>query len=250
MSTMGRRPSNTQNMEDWSILSTEIHYAHQKSSGSNNLLVMEGEGKLLEEWATSGKAPTMEELNLPDTPLMEEDLDRYDTITNKLHDTKSFHDNRDVSTTYLGRGQTTRNDEFLPQLSFPIDVNSHTHGKVIGGNRLDVLIDTGASKSYMSKAYYLKNPNLYALPKYETHIKSLQVGNGSKVATLFVIPVLINIHGHKFEVFTLVSEIQDTIDLVFGMKNMHEVEGEHNARDSEFRFLNRAIPIFLKKLSL
>ena len=40
------------------------------------------------------------------------------------------------------------------------------------------------------------------------------------------------------------SEIQDDIDLVFGMKNMHEVEGEHSARHSEFRFLNRAIPIF------
>ena len=39
------------------------------------------------------------------------------------------------------------------------------------------------------------------------------------------------------------SEIQDDIDLVFGMKNMHEVEGEHSARHSEFRFLNRAIPI-------
>ena len=76
------------------------------------------------------------------------------------------------------------------------------------------------------------------------HTKSLQVGNGSKVATLFVVPIIISIHGHKFEIFTLVSEIQDTIDLVFVMKNMHEVEGEHSARHSEFRFLNRTIAIF------
>ena len=53
-----------------------------------------------------------------------------------------------------------------------------------------------------------------------------------------------SIRNHRFEIFTLVSEIQDDIDLVFGMKNMHEVEGEHSARHSEFRFLNRAIPIF------
>ena len=53
-----------------------------------------------------------------------------------------------------------------------------------------------------------------------------------------------SIRDHRFEIFTLVSEIQDDIDLVFGMKNMHEVEGEHSARHSEFRFLNRAIPIF------
>ena len=47
---------------------------------------------------------------------------------------------------------------------------------------------------------------------------------------LFVVPVIISIRNHRFEIFTLVSEIQDDIDLVFGMKNMHEVEGEHSAR--------------------
>ena len=126
MSRTGNKAPNTQNMEDWSILSTEINYAHQKSSGSNNLLVMEGEEKLLEEWASSEKAPTIEETYLPDTPLMKEYMDQFDSITNKLHDTKSFHDKRDVSTTYLGRGQTTRSDEFQPELSFPMNSNSHT----------------------------------------------------------------------------------------------------------------------------
>ena len=125
---------------------------------------------------SSGKAPSMAEPDLPDSQLMEEYLDKFDSISNKLHDTKSFHDNRDVSTTYLGRGQITRDDKFHPQLSFLITSNSHTYGKVIGGNRMDILLDTGASKSYMSKAYYMRNSNLHALPKYETHIKSLQVG--------------------------------------------------------------------------
>ena len=109
-----------------------------------------------------------------------------------------------------------------------------------------MLLDSGASKSYMSKAYYMKNTTLHSLPKYDTHIKCLQVGNGNKVAALFVVPVIISIRNHRFEIFTLVSEIQDDIDLVFGMKNMHEVEGEHSARHSEFRFLNRAIPSFQK----
>ena len=123
-------------------------------------------------------------------------------------------------------------------------MKSHAEGKIVGGNKLDMLLDTGASKSYMSKAYYMKNPQLHSLPRYKTHIKNLQVGNGHKVATVFVVPVIISIKTHRFEIFTLVSEIQDNIDLVFGMKNMHEVEGEHSARHSEFRFMNRAIPIF------
>ena len=244
MNCQGSKTPNTQNMEDWSILSTEIHYAHQRSTGKNNLLVMEGQENLLNEWVSSENAPKLESINLPDTPLMKDYLDQYDSISNKLHDTKSFHDNRDVSTTYLGRGQLNRTDEFQPELSFPMNVNSHSQERVLGGNRIDILLDSGASKSYMSKAYYMKNPTLHTLPKYETHIKSLQVGNGNKVATLFVVPVIVSVKNHRFEIFTLVSEIQDTIDLVFGMKNMHEVEGEHSARHSEFRFLNRTIPIF------
>ena len=34
MYSQGPKTPNTQNMEDWSILSTEIHYAHQKSVGT------------------------------------------------------------------------------------------------------------------------------------------------------------------------------------------------------------------------
>ena len=45
------------------------------------------------------------------------------------------------------------------------------------------------------------------------------------MAVLFIVPVIIEIHGHLFEVFTLVSEIHDNVDLVLGMKNAYELEG-------------------------
>ena len=36
--------------------------------------------------------------------------------------------------------------------------------------------------------------------------------------------MIIDIHGHRFEIFSLVSEIHDNVDLVMGMKNIfHEV---------------------------
>ena len=235
---------NNQNMEDWSILSTEIHYVHQNQATNNSLMVMDGHEKILDEWITSSTAPTIAPIQLPEDPIVKEYLDQYDSITNQVHDTKLFHDNRDVSTTYLGQEIITQEDAFTPELKIPISTDSHTIGKIVGGDRLKILIDTGASKSYMSRAYYMKNKNLHTLPKFEIHIRSLQVGNGGKVATLFVIPVLVEIKGHRFEIFTLVAEIEEKIDLVFGMKNMHEVEGEHSARHSEFRFLNRAIPMF------
>ena len=67
------------------------------------------------------------------------------------------------------------------------------------------------------------------------------------MAVLFVIPVIIEIHGHLFEVFTLVSEIHDNVDLVLGMKNAYELEGILDTRDSSFKFLNRSIPFFPKE---
>ena len=76
MNCQGSKTPNTQNMEDWSILSTEIHYAHQRSTGTNNLLVMEGQENLLNEWVTSENAPKLEATNLPDTPLMKYYLDQ------------------------------------------------------------------------------------------------------------------------------------------------------------------------------
>ena len=238
------RQINTHGMEDWSILSTEMHYTHRRLQGTGNLLMMEGPQQVLEKWASSPSAPKIKPVELPDIPVVKQYMDQFDKVSIKLHDSTSFQDNRDVSTTYLGKSTIRQFEKFEPEFTFKINVNSHTKGRVIGGNNIDILLDTGASKSYMSKAYYMNNPCLHSLPKFNSHIKHLQVGNGNKVATLFVIPVLISIEGHKFEIYTLVSEIQDTIDLVLGMKNMHELEGELSARHSHFSFMNRAVPLF------
>ena len=67
--------------------------------------------------------------------------------------------------------------------------------------------------------------SLHALSKFASTTQRIQVGNRQYVAVLFVIPVIIDIHGHRFEVFTLLSEIHDNVDLVLGMKNVLELEG-------------------------
>ena len=61
---------------------------------------------------------------------------------------------------------------------------------------------------------------------------------------MFVIPVIIEICGHRLGVFTLVLEIFDNVDMVLGMKNIFELEGVIDSWESCFRFLSRSIPIF------
>ena len=42
-------------------------------------------------------------------------------------------------------------------------------------------------------------------------------------------PMVTDIHYHRFEIFTLVSEIHANVDLVLGIKNIFELEGIINS---------------------
>ena len=117
-------------------------------------------------------------------------------------------------------------------------------GKILNGEECQILLDTGASKSYMLKSYYLRCKTLHDLPKFASKTQRIQVGNDQYVGVLFVIPVIIEMNGHRLEVFTLASEIFDNVDMVLGIKNLFELEGVIDSRESSFRFLSRSIPIF------
>ena len=78
-------------------------------------------------------------------------------------------------------------------------------------------------------------------------MQRIQVGNGQCVGMLFIIPVVVEIHGHRFEIYTLVSEIHENVDLVLDIKNVFELEGVINSRDCQFEFLNRSVPIYPEK---
>ena len=51
-----------------------------------------------------------------------------------------------------------------------------------------------------------------------------------------MILVIVEICGHRLEVFTLVSEIFDNVDMVLGIKNIFELEGVIDSHESCFRF--------------
>ena len=85
------------------------------------------------------------------------------------------------------------------------------------------------------------------MSKFASMTQKVQVGNGQYVAVLFVIPVIVDIHGHRFKVLMLVSEIHDNVDLVLGMMNVFELEGVIDMWDSLFKFLYRSLPFFSKE---
>ena len=86
--------------------------------------------------------------------------------------------------------------------------------------------------------------SLHSLPKFASKTHGRQVENGQCVSVLFIIPIIIDEHRHRFEIYILVSENHGNVDLVIGIKNVFELEGVINSRDCCFKFLNGSVPLF------
>ena len=174
-------------------------------------------------------------------------LDMYEGVYVEVISTDRFDEDTNLSTTYLGKVDMERDTEVKAEESFPMTARGYTKGQLLDGTDCEILIDTGASKSYMSKSYFLQCKNLHAMPKFTSSTRRIQVGNGQYVGVLFVIPVIITIKNQRFEIFTLVSEIHENVDLVLGIKNLFELEGVIDSQNSCLSFLNRSIPFFPKE---
>ena len=156
---------------------------------------------------------------------MEEYLDRYEGVKPEISNTTRFDENSDLSTTYLGKIDMTQNGNLTVEEKFTTTEQGYTVGKLLDGTECQILLDTGASESFMSKSHYLCCKSFHSLPKFESKTQRIQVGNGQYVGVLFVIPRIINIYGHRFEIYTLVSEIHENADIVLGIKNVFKLEG-------------------------
>ena len=73
----------------------------------------------------------------------------------------------------------TRYTKVKAEESFPITARGYTNGQLLDGTGCEILIDTGMSKSYMSKSYILRCKNLHAMPKFTSTTRRIQVGNSN-----------------------------------------------------------------------
>ena len=87
--------------------------------------------------------------------LREEYLDVYEGIQLEIVNTTRFDENLDLSTTYLGRSDRAKSDKLKAEESFPISEQGYLLGKLLDATECQMLLDTGASKMFMSKSYYM-----------------------------------------------------------------------------------------------
>ena len=89
----------------------------------------------------------------------------------EILNTTRFNKNSDLSMTYLGWSNIVRDHKMVVEERFPISEHGYTMGKLLDDAECQILLDTGASKSFMSKSHYLKCKSLHSLPKFasKTH---------------------------------------------------------------------------------
>ena len=243
-----KRGSDSQ-IEQWSILSDNIVYVRSEDRDIMNGIDIKPidyreHKRIYRKMGKEGGEKL--EMDFGESPeiMKSRYMDVYDDVYAEVVMTSRFDKNVDLSTTYLGRIDMKREEVMKAEESFPISEQGFVIGKLMNGEECQILLDTGASKSYMSKSYYLKCKSLHKLPKFASKMQRIQVGNGQYVGVLFVILVIVEINEHRLEVFTLVSELFDNVDMVLGIKNLFEIEGVIDTRELSFRFLSRSIPIF------
>ena len=141
-------------MEQWSILSNTLNYIqydkHPKDFHNLGISAVnvykygsdarKEEGSMVE----IDFGPTLDILK-------DEYLDVYKGIQSKIVNTTRFNENSDLSTTYLGKSDRSKNDKLKVEESFPISEQGYTLGKLLDGTEWQLLLDTGASKSFMLK---------------------------------------------------------------------------------------------------
>ena len=171
-------------IEQWSILSTSLNYVqHSKFNSMNHSLnikpVNRYKMKLNDSFSSSEKEFREVDFGANSQNLQAEYLDVYEGIQSDIVSSSRFDENSDISMTYLGKiGQEESQNKLKAEESFPILENGYTLGRLLDGTKCQLLLDTGASKSFMSKSFYMRCKSLHTLPKFAATMQRIQVGNG------------------------------------------------------------------------
>ena len=93
-------------------------------------------------------------------------MDVYEGIQSEIVSATRFDEDYNLSTTYVGRIDKQNKNKLRAEESFPISEHGYTPGRLLDGTEYQLLLDTGASKSFMSKSFYMHCKSPHSLPKF------------------------------------------------------------------------------------
>ena len=149
-------------------------------------------------------------------------LDIFEGVKSDVMYIAQYDENSDIGARYLGMPKMRKWDELKAEHKAPIREDCYIPGKLLACTDCRILLHTEASQLLISRTFYLNYPSLYSLPKFVSKTENILVDNGQFIGILSVIPVVSNLQRHRFEVYTLVSEIHDNVHMVMGIKNVYK----------------------------
>ena len=162
-------PEKCPEMKNWSIISDNARYLQHDKMTTQNLNFDTLDYRNHKDLYFQLKDEKRETLDIdfglyPDVTKARY-LGVYEDVYAEVVYASKFDENSDLSTTYLGQTKMTRNTRIKAKERFPIIGQGVASGKLLDGTECQILLHTGATKSYMSKSYYLRCKTLHALPK-------------------------------------------------------------------------------------
>ena len=88
-----------------------------------------------------------------------------------IHWISQFNDTGALSKIYLDKTDRTRKGAINAQEQFSITDQSTTVGTLLDCTDCKILLDSGATQSFMSKQYNLRNKSLHRLPNFSSKAK-------------------------------------------------------------------------------
>ena len=110
----------------------------------------------------------------------------------------------------------------MGKISFKID--STLQGKLLDDKqtKINILIDTGATRAIVNKAFYDKTPSLHIAPTFKLETPSA-IRTPSQINPYLIVEecvmLLVEIQGHVFKIYAYILPHMDvTYDLILGQK--------------------------------
>ena len=152
-------PEKCPEMKNWSIFSDNVRYVQHDKITTQNLDIDTLDYREHKDVCFQMKNEKGETLDIdfglyPDITKARY-LDIYEDIYAEMVYAVKFDENSDLSMMYLGQADMTRSTRIKAEERFPITGQGFASGKLLDGMECQILLDTGATKSYMSKSYYL-----------------------------------------------------------------------------------------------
>ena len=141
-------------MEQQSILSNVLNYVqHSRFHSMKQMIDIKAVNKY--KYRLNMEDREFRELDFGTMPqkLQEEYMDIYKGIQAEIVSATRFDENSDLSTTYLAGVDKENKDKLKAEESFPISEHGYTSGRLLDGTECQLLLDMGASKSFMLKSF-------------------------------------------------------------------------------------------------